>query len=393
MQSEAAVPTSCPRCEPENSLKPEAANATGAQFVLVASASDSVAEIQTALEEAGIEVVAARMDDPWMLPDDYASSALMLLDLTGTSVAPGDWLRILQCNRREQSAPVIIISSQGDAASKVRALEDGAVDYLTTPLMLSELVARVKTHLRLQQALISTTEAHARHLQLLAGAQKFCMPQPQQVPAAKFEVAFRQVHTAGGDFYDVMELVDGRVDYVVADASGHDLSSSYWTLSLKTLLSEYSHLAFSPADALYLINRSLIRLLPEEVFFTTAYLRLDRAAGRALLLNGGHPPMIYLAAGNSETQIIEQVSDVVGCFSDASFARLEMDVKPGDRLFLFSDGLIECCGTVPVGLKKLAEDVQRLRGESLHEQVAGAFANQLRACPPKDDALLMGVEI
>ena len=75
-------------------------------------------------------------------------------------------------------------------------------------------------------------------------------------------------------------------------------SGSYWTLALKTLLSEYSYLRFSPADALYLINRSLIRLLPPEVFFTTAYLRVNRTAGEVLLLNGGHPPMIYLPTGD-----------------------------------------------------------------------------------------------
>jgi sigma-B regulation protein RsbU (phosphoserine phosphatase) len=365
----------------------------GGPFVLIISAGSGPAEMQSALERAGIKVEVARTDDPWLLLDPDTEPTLIVLDLAAMENTESDLLRILQAHHRDRTIPVITISNLADLASKVRALENGAVDYLTTPLLLPELVARVKTQLRHQRDLESMAEAHEHHLQLLAGAQKFCMPQPQQMPSAKFEVIFQQVHMAGGDFYDVMDPGDGRVDYVVADASGHDLSASYWTLSLKTLLSEYLNLRFSPVDALYLINRSLIRLLPAEVFFTTAYLRVDRAAGRVLLLNGGHPPMVYLTAGNGAARIIEQTSDVVGCFSDAKFAGLEMNVMPGDRLFLLSDGLIECCGTATVGLTKLAKDLERLHGESLHDQVAEAFANQLRDCPPGDDALLMGVEI
>lgn len=394
MQVDQAPPVDCPwLCGRSAEPALPFLAARSKPVVLIVSADAEVAAMGRALEEAGVTaIITSRQQNSWQLHNQTRPN-LVLLDAGIDQEDRFDLCRMLQLDPHGWCAPVIMISRRQDIPAKVRALECGAVDYLTKPLAMAEVVARVKTHLRLQHTQEALSEAHARTLQLLAGAQQFCMPHPEQLPKAHFETAFQQVHQAGGDFYDVVELGDEKFDYVVADASGHDLSASYWTLSLKTLLAEYSTLLFSPVDALYLMNRALIRLLPDEVFFTTAYLRVDRAAGRVLLLSAAHPPLIYLPAGKKEARLVELPSDVLGCFNDASFGRMEMEVNQGDRLFLFSDGLIECCGPGNAGLTKLQENLPRLGDRSLRELVANVFAEQLRGCPPQDDALLMGVEI
>ena len=201
----------------------------------------------------------------------------------------------------------------------------------------------------------------------------------------------RQAQSAGGDFYDVIDRGDQQFDYIVADASGHDLSSSYWTLALKTLLFEYSTLQFSPADSLYLINRALRRILPDGVFFTLVYANVNRATGRVSLLNAGHPPAIVISGRSDTARVIEQSSDVLGCFTDASFARIELQVDPGDRIFLYSDGLAD--GAMREGMKLHALLTALNRKESLEQVVEEVFCKRLQEFPTNDDVLLMGIEI
>lgn len=122
----------------------------------------------------------------------------------------------------------------------MQGFEAGGVDYITKPLEGKEILARVGTHLRLKQANERLLELQADRIRQLVQAQGTIMPSPQELPEARFEIALRQVMEAGGDFYDVIPVGEGVVDYVVADASGHDLAASFWTAALKTLLNEYA---------------------------------------------------------------------------------------------------------------------------------------------------------
>jgi phosphoserine phosphatase RsbU/P len=288
-------------------------------------------------------------------------------------------------------APVILMSKYGELPDDISSLECGAIDYLNRPVSLREAVARVRTHLQLQHAIETLGEMHAADLRPLESAQKSCMPRASDLPAARFQVALRQAQSAGGDFYDVIDRGGQQFDYIVADASGHDLSSSYWTLALKTLLLEYSDLIFSPADSLYLINRALCRILPDGVFFTMIHAQLNRASGRVSLLNAGHPPAILISVESGAGLAIEQASDVLGCFADASFARVELPVNPGDRIFLYSDGLTD--GAMRQGMK-IDSLLRNLNQKGNLEQVVDeVFSRRLQEFPTNDDVLLMGIEI
>ena len=106
-------------------------------------------------------------------------------------------------------------------------------DYITKPIVGAEEIARVRTHLRLRQAYEMLAELQAERVQQLASAQRNLMPRPKDFPEARFQVSLRQALAAGGDFYDVIPAGQDSVDYLVADASGHDLAASLWTASLK----------------------------------------------------------------------------------------------------------------------------------------------------------------
>ena len=192
--------------------------------------------------------------------------------------------------------------------------------------MRAELLARVSTHLRLKQAFDMLVELQAERIRRLSTVQESLMPRPADLPSARFEVVLEQMLQAGGDFYDVIPVGEEMVDYLVADVSGHDLGSSLWTSSLKTLLAEYATPVNTPLDVVHTMNRVLSRILPEGVFFTLVYVRLNRRGKRMSVLQAGHPAPL-LVREDSSAMFLDSDSDIVGVFSDASFQMREFQVS------------------------------------------------------------------
>ncbi len=351
---------------------------------------ETVRKLVSALASAGIDSVSTeRGADPIQFGREVQPN-LVLLDAEMAQANGYQLCHEMHLGADSWRAPVLLMSRYGELPNDISSLECGAIDYLNKPVCLREAVARVRTHLRLQYTLEKLGEMHAADLRPLEAAQQSCMPQASEIPEARFHVALRQAQSAGGDFYDVIDRGDQQFDYIVADASGHDLSSSYWTMALKTLLFEYSNLQFFPADSLYLINRALRRILPDGVFFTLVYASINRKSGRVSLLNAGHPPAI-LVPSERTGQAIEQASDVLGCFEDASFARIELQVDPGDRIFLYSDGLADSATRQGMKLDSLLAALNQKA--DLEQVVEEVFSRRLQEFPANDDVLLMGIEI
>jgi sigma-B regulation protein RsbU (phosphoserine phosphatase) len=319
---------------------------------------------------------------------------LVLLDVSlGERESGFDVCRSLQADSAVCHTPVLFISADDDIDTKVQGFEAGGVDYITKPISGAEVIARVRTHLRLRQAYERLAELQAERIQRLAAAQQNMMPQPEDFPEARFQVSLRQVLTAGGDFYDVIRSGGTVVDYLVADASGHDLAASFWTAALKALAAEYASPVNLPIEAVSAMNNALRRILPSGAFFTLIYARLNHQTGELTLVNAGHPPAIIVRARGTTPRVIRQEGDVLGAFSDAVFGTANVILEPGDRIFLYSDGLIETNGSPEEGIARLAAACFERRVMPLAEMVpmvAGEIAPQGSL---QDDTVLLGVEL
>ncbi len=316
---------------------------------------------------------------------------LVLLDVNLADGSGFDVCRSIQENALTSATPILFISADNDTTTKVLAFEAGAVDYITKPIAGAELIARVRTHLRLKAAYERLSELQAERLQGLASAQRNLMPRPEDFPEARFQVFLRQVCAAGGDFYDVISAGEDTVDYLVADSSGHDLAASYWTASLKALAAEYANPLNLPLDVVKAINSSLCRFLPSGAFFTLIYARLNHRTGRLSLVNAGHPPAIIARVDGTTPIVVRQEGDVVGAFRDALFGVAELTLEVGDRLFLYSDGLIEGRGSCEAGTQRLV-DACYSGTAALRNVVPEAVASVTAGMLHQDDTLLLGVE-
>jgi len=317
---------------------------------------------------------------------------LILLDINLPDGCGFDICRALQSESSAFPAPILFISASEDVATKVEGFEAGGVDYITKPIIGAEVIARVRTHLRLRQAHQRLAELQAERVQQLADAQQNLMPRSEDFPEARFEVAIRQVLAAGGDFYDVFPAGEGIVDYLVADASGHNLAASLWTASLKALANEYAGPLNLPVEIVSAINSSLCRILPPGAFFTLLYARLNHRTGRLTMVNAGHPPAIVIHLDRHEPLVLRQEGDVVGAFADAVFGVTDLTIQAGDRMFLYTDGLIETAGSYEEGLQNLAGACSSRRTLPLRDVVPAVVDEVMASLCPTDDTLLVGVE-
>lgn len=293
--------------------------------------------------------------------------------------------------------PVIFVSALDETTNKVRGFSVGAVDYVTKPYDKDEIVARVKLHLRLSQAMKAVIETQANHLNQLTLAQKAILLDPEDLPGAKFSVYYKSVLEAGGDFYDVLPLSSDIYGYFCADVSGHNLGSSLATSSFKALISQNSGVVHSPKETLCTVNMVLEKVLPLEIYLTAVYILLNRKKKTVKISSAGHPPVIYLPV-NGLPEPLSPVGDILGVFENVTLDLLEMNVSVGDRFYTYTDGIIESDGIKDIsrekGLENLINQIALSRKVSVESSVDRIITGLFGSNPIlSDDILILGFEV
>lgn len=291
--------------------------------------------------------------------------------------------------------PVIFVTCLTDVSDKLKGLNLGAVDYITKPFFAPEVVARVRNHLDFQRKQGAVIQAQANRLGQVQAAQQAMLVKPQDVPDAHFAVHFVPVLEAGGDFYDVVDFGGGNCGYFLADVSGHDLGASFITSSLKALFRQHAALATSAEETLVSMNTILHAIMPEELYLTATYLRLDRAAGRYELASAAHPPALVLHGGKASFLNVSGMP--LGMFGQVDLGTIAGDLEQGSRIYLYTDGLADVFGTHfvtdPVFTSALSTACLSASGLPLAEGVGVIAGIPAGHPPPGDDVLLLGVDV
>lgn len=294
--------------------------------------------------------------------------------------------------------PIIFLSSLDHVEDKVTGFTRGAVDYVTKPFDAQEVLARARVHIKLRRAYAELIETQSTKFRQLQDAQQAILPKPEDIPEARFAIYYSPLQEAGGDYYDVLSVGPDTLGYFIADMCGHDLGSSFLTAALKVLVAQYTGPLYTPAETMRMINSVLYRLLRDGQHLTACFAILNRKQHRVRLTSAGHLPVIHMRQ-NGQTQLMEATGDVLGAFEAITVDSLEIKVMDGDRLFLYSDGLIEIDGsknlTRPERIDILVSACRQTLKLPL-EQAISQIIEQLFGedkIPRTDDVLFMAVEV
>lgn len=148
----------------------------------------------------------------------------------------------------------------------------------------------------------------------------------------------------GGDFYTLIRLPDDRAVMILGDVSGKGVEAASMSSLVKTALTAYTWEGASPARMARSLNRMLMSFSRVETFVTVFIAKLDLRHGRATYCSAGHPPTMLLhvdANGAVEAEQLSTQSGVIGAFSSMAYENGTFTFKPGDILFMYTDGAIE----------------------------------------------------
>lgn len=265
---------------------------------------------------------------------------LILLDIVMPEMDGFAVMKELRKQSKFFDVPVIFLTGNDDNESKIEAFDLGAVDYIVKPFNASEVRARVKVHLRNAIQTNAIIQSQAGKLKQLQDARNAILVAPESVPQARFSVLHSAVLEAGGDFYDVVKFNENRYIYFVADLSGHDIAASYMVPALKALLRNNLQPVYSLNDILSMMNKVLCEILEDEKYLTAFYLVVDRLDNRIFWSGAAHPPAVLIGK-NGDTKLLKSEGDMIGILKNARFFSNKMDVAQGDRIILFTDGLVE----------------------------------------------------
>jgi PAS domain S-box-containing protein len=158
----------------------------------------------------------------------------------------------------------------------------------------------------------------------------------------------------GGDWYDVLVLPDGRVGAVIGDVVGKGVGAAALMGQLRNALRAFAMEGRDPADVMTRINRLTDSLDRETMAATLIYLVLDPADGSVVLSSAGHPPPLLAVSGTGLEFVSVETNIPLGVTADYEYQAASMNMPPGARLILYTDGLIEEPGTdVDAGLARL----------------------------------------
>lgn len=202
-----------------------------------------------------------------------------------------------------------------------------------------------------------------------------------EVPGISVRSLYEPVEGAlGGDFVGVA-AVGSRLDLVVGDVTGHGFDAALEAMRLKDLLLAELRADQSPARALAVANAFLYSETPSEAFATAFVAQYDD--GVVVYANAGHPPA--LVVGEKAEAALAPTGPLLGVTQSPLFEQAEVLVAPGERLLVFTDGLVEAYG--PAASLKADEiaDLLRTGGiEALH-----ATVHMARHEPVRDDIALV----
>jgi integral membrane sensor domain MASE1/anti-sigma regulatory factor (Ser/Thr protein kinase) len=188
-------------------------------------------------------------------------------------------------------------------------------------------------------------ERRAQHLarELQAELLPPQLPEIPQFDAAGWYRAGMQGQEAGGDFYDVFNTSPGRWMAVIGDVCGKGPEAASLTALARYTLRAVGRQADGPSDALRSLNEAILEQRSDQRFMTAVLVQLDtaRTNGGVAVSNGGHPAPLLVRAGGEIEEVPGDGGMLLGIYSDPDLVDQRVDLRPGDSLILFTDGLAE----------------------------------------------------
>ncbi|HZW26065.1 MAG TPA: SpoIIE family protein phosphatase [Gallionella sp.] len=322
-------------------------------ILLVDDSPVNLGVVVDSLERHGFDVVVAEDGEEAMQRVEVASPDLILLDVMMPGMDGFEVCRRLKADDRTRDIPVIFMTSLSGAADKVAGFGAGAVDYVTKPLQVEDVLARVRTHLALhdlKRRLAEKIAVQADHLDRLheehaiaAGyMNKLIALDKLKDPAVKFHL--KPTEHFSGDLIAAARHPDGRLHLMLADSTGHGLSAALAAMPVIQPFYSMTGKGFGISTIAREINRKVKEVLPVSHFVAAILVSIDADGQMVEVWSGGCPPPLMLDGAGRVAHRFKARHLAMGILPPEQFdSSLEYFSYDDDAhsLLMFSDGVLE----------------------------------------------------
>jgi len=279
-----------------------------------------------------------------MVSAQLSPPSLILLDIKMPEMDGFRVCELLKAGESTNDIPVIFISALDDIEDKIRAFAVGGVDYITKPFHVEEVLARVQAHLclrRLQQELQSVNDKMARELALAGEVQAGFLPSKMpDIPGWQLAATLKPARRTSGDFYDVIQLPDGRLAVLVADVVDKGVEAALFMALSWSLIRTYAlEHAARPERVFSNVNDRILSDTRSSQFLSAFLGFIDPGTGEMVYCNAGHnPPLLVQSLRSGQCKPLPRTGMLLGVMDGVAWEQASVRVSPGDALVLYTDG-------------------------------------------------------
>lgn len=201
----------------------------------------------------------------------------------------------------------------------------------------------------------------------------------------------------GGDFYDFFLIDDDHLCIIMADVSGKGVPAALFMMASKIILANNAMLGKSPAQILTDTNAAICSHNREEMFVTVWLGIFEISTGKLTAANAGHEYPVLMQPNGKFELVKDKHGFVIGGMSGAKYTQYELQLKPGSKLFLYTDGVPEATNAENelLGLDRMLAALNENNGvspENLLKNVKTAVNNFVNGAEQFDDLTMLGLE-
>ena len=338
--------------------------------------------LKQALEKQGYEVAVASDGETGLAMVETFEPALIICDWMMPKMSGVTVCQSLKANPTLANIFFILLTARTEIQDRIEGLDSGADDFLTKPIQPGELLARVRSGLRIYQSAqdlrVITDKLRAQQQRLsveLTQAANYVTSLLPKSLSGSVNISSQFLPSAqlGGDCFDFYWLDKDHLVMYVLDVSGHGLGAALPSVSMQQLMRSQSlpNVNFyDPSSVMQGLNQIFQMSTRNPRFFTLwygIYCQSDRTLTYA---SAGHPPALLVTPSGNVQHIGQSGQLPIGMFTDSTYQSDRCTIDPGSVLYSFSDGLYEIQLSEQVcwdydGLSEMIEKLHRAGPVSL----------------------------
>lgn len=265
---------------------------------------------------------------------------------------------LAQLQSIDDAPPIVVMTGWATVGLAVEAMQRGVGDFVEKPWVNARLLEIVQRQIqmgrkrreehrrrveqiRTQSELAHHVQQQGREIEEARAIQEGFLPKEiPQLPGYEIAGAWQPARVVGGDYYDVLPFGGEASGICIADVAGKGMPAAMLMSNLQAAVRGLASPSLSPENLCARLNSLICRNIAGDRFITLFYAQLDGGERRLHYVNAGHnAPIVFHRDGSHDR--LNTGGGVLGVFQMQSFAAGVQTLQQGDRVVLFTDGVIE----------------------------------------------------